>query len=263
MAQQSRAGRARSKKHPREAGSDHMMSGLLVCRKCNEHLQVRPRHDPNICDYVCKTRRNETVSTCDCPNVCSRDFEPLFLKAVTEDILSPKNTETAIEVVAQELGIPYEEQLSRLELIEKEILNLQKKQDRVMDAYEAGNYKLETFDRRIAPLRKQEDGLKESRIQAEMELGRDAAIVANPQMVMDFSKDMAKAIRHSPPKETKELIQRFVTCVWIEPRRATIVYRIPMPNDGLNPRATKRELALDGEPVSVRPTARGGPPTRG
>ena len=40
------------------------------------------------------------------------------------------------------------------------------------------------------------------------------------------------------------------------------MYRIPMPSDGPNPRATKHELALDGEPVSVWPTARAGPHER-
>ena len=182
----------------------------------------------------------------------------MFLKAVTEDILSPSNTATAIEVVSRELLIPYEEQLSRLALIEKEILELGRRQDRVMTAYEAGAYSVEDFTDRMQPLRKQEAELEEKKSQAIRELSRDAAMVANPQMVIDFAKDMSKLIKHSQPKERKELIQRVVTCVWIEPGRATIVYRIPMPSDGPNPRGTKRELALAGEPESFQPTARGG-----
>ena len=263
LAQQSRAGRARSQRHPREAGSDRMLSGLLKCRKCGATLQVRPRNDPSVCDYVCKTRRHETVSGCDCPPIHSWDFEPILLTAVTEDILSPTSMATAIEVVARELAIPYEEQRSRLELIRLELIQLEKKQNRVMTAYEAGAYTVEDFMKRMEPLRKQKAELEEKNTQANRELNRDAAIVAKPEMVIDFAQDVSKLIRHSQPKERKELIQRFVTCIWIEPGRATIVYRLPMPSDGPNPRATKRELALDGEPVSVRPTARGGPHTRG
>ena len=52
QAQRSRAGRTKAERHPREAGSDRMMSGLLKCRKCGENLQVRPRKDSSICDYV-------------------------------------------------------------------------------------------------------------------------------------------------------------------------------------------------------------------
>ena len=263
LAQQSRAGRARSQRHPREAGSDRMLSGLLKCRKCGATLQVRPRNDPSVCDYVCKTRRHETVSGCDCPPIHSWDFEPLLLKAVTEDILSPKSMATAIEVVARELAIPYEEQRSRVELIAKEIADLEKKKDRIMTAYEAEAYTVEEMRKRKAPLQQQKAVLEEKKTQANRELNRDAAIVAKPQMVIDFAQDMSKLIQYSQPKECRQLIQRFVTCIWIEPGRATIVYRLPMPSDGHNPRANKRELALDGEPVTVWPTARGGPHTRG
>ena len=258
LAHQSRAGRAKTATHPREAGTDRVMSSLLKCRKCKESLQARPTRDPDFCYYICKTRRNETVSACDCPNIHSREFEPMFLKAVTEDILSPSNTKTIIEVVSRELKVPYEEQLSRLELIEKEILGVEKKEDRVMTAYEAGAYTVENFTKRMDPLRKQKAELNGNKATARKELNRDAVIVASPQMVIDFAKDMSKLIQHSQPKERKELLKRFIQCVWVEPGKATIVYRIPMPSDGPNPRATKHELALDGEPVSVWPTARAG-----
>ena len=132
-----------------------------------------------------------------------------------------------------------------------------------MTAYEAGAYTVENFTKRMDPLRKQKAELNGNKATARKELNRDAVIVASPQMVIDFAKDMSKLIQHSQPKERKELLKRFIQCVWVEPGKATIVYRIPMPSDGPNPRATKHELALDGEPVSVWPTARAGPPTRG
>ena len=263
LAHQSRAGRAKTATHPREAGTDRMMSTLLKCRKCKESLQARPAKDSDLCYYICKTRRNETVSACDCPNIHSQEFEPMFLKAVTEDILSPSNTKTIIEVVSRELEVPYEEQLSRLELIEKEILGVEKKEDRVMTAYEAGAYTVENFTKRMDPLRKQKTELNGNKATARKELNRDAVIVASPQMVIDFAKDMSKLIQHSQPKERKELLKKFIQCVWVEPGKATIVYRIPMPSDGPNPRATKHELALNGEPVSVWPTARAGLGRRG
>ena len=252
LAHQSRAGRAKTATHPREAGTDRVMSSLLKCRKCKESLQVRPTKDPDLCYYICKTRRNETVSACDCPNIHSREFEPMFLKAVTEDILSPSNTKTIIEVVSRELEVPYEEQLSRLELIKKEILGVEKKEDRVMTAYEAGAYTVENFKKRMEPLRKQKAELNGNKATARKELNRDAVIVASPQMVIDFAKDMSKLIQHSQPKERKELLKKFIQCVWVEPGKATIVYRIPMPSDGPNPRATQTRKPPHGTAGNVR-----------
>ena len=56
------------------------------------------------------------------------------------------------------------------------------------------------------------------------------------------------------------MLKRFVKCVWIEPGKATIVYRIPLPNDAKRPQATELVLALD-EPVP--PTVHVSPHTRG
>ena len=263
LAQQSRASRAKPAAHPRQAGSEYTMSGLLICEKCRENLQIRPGRLPQFTSYICKTRRHDGVAVCECPNLNNRDFEQRLLKAVTEDILSPSNMEVATETVSRELKAPYEEQITRLELIDQELLKLERRQDRVMTAYESGTYTVEDYSRRIAPLRKSEAELKEKKAEAARNLDRDAATVANPQSVIDFAADMAKLIRHSQPKERKQLLKRFIRCVWIQPGKATIVYRIPLPGDGPNPGSTTHELALDGEPVSVRPIAHSGPPTRG
>ena len=69
LAQQSRASRTRQATHPRQAGSKHMASGLLKCRKCGKNLQVRPNQDPDPSYYICKTRRREGIAVCSCPNL--------------------------------------------------------------------------------------------------------------------------------------------------------------------------------------------------
>ena len=262
QAQESRAGRAKSNSHPRAAGSDRMLSEAMRCWNCGKTLQVRPRMDGS-CDYVCETRRYDGVLACPCPNIASKKFEPLFLKAVTEDILSPRNTASVIGIISRELAVPYKEKISKLELINEELLALEKKMERVMTAYEAGVYTVENFTKRMEPLRRQTAELLEKKAQVNHEINREAAIVANPQMVIDFAQDVSKLIRHSQPKEQKELLKKFIKTIVISPGKATVHYRIPMPRDGRNPRATKRELALKGEPVSFRPTAHMTPLRRG
>ena len=263
LAQKSRASRTKTATHPRQAGSEHMMSDLLRCKKCHGNLQVRPTRYPHLCYYICKTRRHDGIAVCDCPNLSNQDFEPRFLKAVTEDILSPSNLNAIIEAISQELKVPYEEQTARLELVEKEIMDVEQRQARVMTAYEAGAYTVEDYSKRIAPLRRLEIDLRGKKAEVSKDLDRDTAIVANPEAVIDFAKNVAGLIRHSQTKERKQLLKRFIRHVLIQPGKATIVYRIPLPGDGPNPGSTRRELALDGEPVSVRPIAHSGPWRRG
>ena len=263
LAQKSRASRTAKATHPRQAGSEHMLSDLLRCKKCHGTLQVRPTRYPHLDYYVCKTRRHNTIEVCDCPNLSNQDFEPLFLKAVTKDILSPSNMEAIIGAISDELKVPYDEQTARLELLDKEIINVEQQQARVMTAYEIGAYTVENYSNRIAPLREREAGLREKRSEVAKDLDRDAAIVASPQAVIAFAKDVSRLIRHSSPKETRQILKSFIRCVWIQPGKATIVYRVPLPGDGPNPGSTRRELALGGEPVSVRPIAHSGPHQRG
>ena len=263
LAQKSRASREKRTTHPRRAGSKRLMSDLLVCVKCNEILQVRPSQDPSECSYTCKIRRH-SPEDCECPILKSRDYEPRFLRAVVEDILSPRNIVAATEIISKELKIPYQEKQAAMDLIEKELTKLERREDRIKTAFEDETYDSEEYKRRMTPVRERKAELKAKQSEVRTEMGRDAAIVADPQGVLDFAQDMKKLLRHASPKEARQLLQRFIKCVWVEPGRTIIEYRIPLPNDGPNPGATRRELALrDGEPVSVRPTAQSTPHSRG
>ena len=51
-------------------------------------------------------------------------------------------------------------------------------------------------------------------------------------------------------KDRKQMLKRFIICVWIEPCKAIGVYRIPLPKDAKRPAAKEFVLALD-EPVDL------------
>ena len=52
------------------------------------------------------------------------------------------------------------------------------------------------------------------------------------------------------------MLNRFIKCIWIEPGKGTVVYRVPLPEDAKRPHATELVLALE-EPVP--PTVRVAP----
>ena len=177
---------------------------------------------------------------------------------VLEDILCDSNVEIALAKMSEELNAPYEEQQARQLSFENELLDLQQRQARIMEAYEKGAYTVDDYIRRITPLREAEAELKNKRTEAAGELDQ-AAILTEPQEVLAFTSRVADFIRNSPPKDRKQMLNRFIKCVWIEPGKGTVVYRIPLPNDAKRPQATELVLALD-EPVP--PTVRVCPPER-
>ena len=260
LAEQVMASKAPKIVHARQTGSVYMMSELLKCKICGKNLIVRPSKNQTSRYYQCRTRRNDSVEVCNCPNLNIQEFEERFLAVVLDDILCDSNVRTAMDKMSEELSTPYEEQQAHLLSVDDELLDLQKRQARIMEAYEKGAYSVDDYSRRITPLREAEAELRRKRSETAKEVDHRAAILTEPQEVLKFSSQVADLIRNSDPKDRKQLLRRFIKCVWIEPGKATVVYRIPLPKDAKRPQATELVLALD-EPVP--PTVRLTPQARG
>ena len=162
--------------------------------------------------------------------------------------------------MAEELSGPYEQQAEGLQAIENELLDVANRKARVMEAYEAGAYEVDDFTKRITPLRKTEADLKRRLADTAKATEHQTAVLAKPEEIIVFTSHVADFIKHSDPKERKQMLNRFITSVTIRPDTATVAYRIPLPMDAKRPGATKLVLALD-EPVP--PIARVTPHARG
>ena len=95
---------------------------------------------------------------------------------------------------------------------------------------------MDDYSRRITPLREAEAELRRKKSETAREIDHRAAILTEPQEVLKFTSQVADLIRNSDPKDRKQLLRRFIKCVWIEPGKATVVYRIPLPKDAKRPR---------------------------
>ena len=124
-----------------------------------------------------------------------------------------------------------------------------------MEAYEAKAYTVDDYKRRIAPLRATEAGLKVKSEEVAGELDHQTTVLARPEEVLQFASELSDFLENSSPKDRKQMLNRFIKCIWIEPGKGTVVYRIPLPKDANRPHATELVLALDGPvPPTVRLT---------
>ena len=254
--------------NPRQTASDYMLSSLLWCRLCGAKLTVRNNTTKGIAYYVCTCRKDDGIAGCQLPYINIEKFDKRFLEVVLDDIISPENVQGAMDHIASELSGPYEQQTATVLALEDQIRKVKDQQDRVMTAYEAGTYTVTDFARRMDPLRRTEAELEAKKKEAERQLDQQAAIIAQPAAVLEFARQVGEFIKHSTPKERKQVLKRFVKCVWIEPgktkkerAKAKIIYRVPLPRDAGKSKNSERELALGEEPVSpsalLSPHARG------
>ena len=119
-----------------------------------------------------------------------------------------------------------------------------------MHAYEAGAYSVTDFAKRIDPLRRSEADLTKKKAAAESDLNQQAAVIAKPQMVLDFAKDVGEFIRHSSAKERKQVLKKFIKTIWVYPGRVKIIYSIPLPRDAGKSGNSETEPGPEKDPVS-------------
>ena len=254
--------------NPRQTASDYMMSGMLRCRLCGAKLTVRNNTTKGIAYYVCTARKDDGIAGCQLPYVNIEKFDKKFLEVMLGDVLATENVQASMDHIASELSGPYEQQAATVLALEDQIRKAKEQQARVMTAYEEGAYTVTDFAKRMEPLRSTEAELVAKKKEAERQLDQQAAIIAEPATVLEFARQVAEFIKHSTPKQRKQVLQRFVKCVWIEPgkdkkeqARAKIMYRVPLPRDAGKSKNSERELALPREPVS--PSALLSPHVRG
>ena len=203
--------------NPKQTASEYMMSGMLLCRLCGAKLTIRNNTHKGIAYYVCTARKDDGVAGCELTYINIKKFDKQFLETLLEKILAPEHVQALIEHIASELSGPYEQQAAIVLALEDQIRKAKDQQVRVMTAYEEGAYPVTDFTRRIDPLRRAEAELEVKKQEAERQLDQQAAIIAKPETVLAFAKQVESLIKHSTPKQRKQTLQRFVKCVWVTP----------------------------------------------
>ena len=161
--------------HPRQAASDYMLSEMLQCGKCGKYLTVRHSNNAKYRYYICKTRTEDGVAVCNCPNLNIWNFEEKFLEALFDDILCTSNVKAVLSNMSKELMGPYEERNATVLAIEAQIKDVSARKSRIMDGYEAGAYSVTEYVERTAPLHTMEGDLQRQLERAQDEIDHQVA----------------------------------------------------------------------------------------
>ena len=248
--------------NPRHAGSENILSGLVWCRLCNYKYSYKQGsgRSKNYQYLKCTTRFENGIAVCDGPPVPADDFEQRFMKATLHDILTPENVNRLMEELQATSGNAHAEAMEKMQGLEKKLEEVSRREDRIIIAYEMEELSLEKYSERRRELKAMRASLEAAKESAIAGLGDEAAILENPQAVLDYTSEVNEFLRTAETSRCKTWIKRFIKCIWVEPGKATIEYSIPFPDGPGGRGITRREFDLAG-PVhsSVRP----GPPLPG
>ena len=170
------------------------------------------------------------------------------------------NIQLAIEELRPEEDNSHTAETKRLDDIEKRLENVSKRQDRLYLAFENEDISYERYTARNRELKDMEDRISVEREQARAAMGDQIIILESPDAVLEHVRNLNRFLRTEEPLRCRPWLKGFVKAFWIEPGKATIQYRIPLPKGSPHSGQTRSEIQLEKK---VIPSTRSRPPTRG
>ncbi len=261
MLQEMLKSRAPDVKHPRHAGSQHLLSEMVKCRQCgSSYTYATSSKDGKIYRYlVCDKRKNHGIEGCDRPWLPKDEFEALVMDKTLSDILVPSTIDPAIRELRRELGDPVTKARKEASDAERRMKDIDQRQDRIFMAYENGKVDLDRYSRRNKELEEAKALIMAEHQSAIASMGQDAIILDNPDTVLAYTQELAEFLRSEEKQRCRPWLQSFVKCIWVEPGRGMVRYKIPLPGGSRFAGQTRRTFEL-GE--KVRRSARSAPPAR-
>ncbi len=260
--QQKLRSRAREAVNPRTAGSEHLFAALVRCRQCGHSYtySITGRDREKHLYLVCSNRKENGVEACDSPWMPANEFEPMVIAEILDDLLVPEHTSHLIEEMRAESGEAVTKAEKQLEEIEKRLKDVERRQDRLLEAYEVGGVELQRYTARNREHEETKQRIKAERDNAMSAMDESSIILQNSEDVVGYTKELASFLSDEETSRCKPWLKTFLKCIWIEPGKGHLQYRIPLPTGGQFPGQTRRSFEL-GE--KVRRSTRSAPPTRG
>ena len=262
MVQRLLKSRAPNVKNPRHAGSEHLLSGMVKCRQCGSNYTYETAGQKRVIYryLVCDKRKNEGIAGCNSPRLPVDKFETLVMDKTLSDILVPGNTDQIIQELRAESEAPVTKAQRELDDAEKRLADIDRRQDRIFMAYENGEVDLERYGKRNRELEDAKSRIKAEHQKAEDTMDQGAIILENPSTVLAYIQELNEFLRSEEKARCKPWLESFIKCIWVEPGRGAVQYRIPLPGGSRFAGQTRRTFEL-GE--KIRRSTRAAPHSRG
>ncbi len=243
--------------HPRRSASSYLLSGVVKCRTCGKALSGQDSKSGQFAYYVCQSLMKQGSGSCDAPRLNARKFEGMIVDQIRENILTETNIRDLVRLVGEEMDGVAHEQRERLETVEAELAEVQRKMDRLWHAVESTDLEINDILPRLREHKERQEKLENAAEGARALLSERREVLDDVDAITAYAQDMREFLLKSDLTESRAFIRSFVKEIDVAPGRAVIRYSIPMPDDSRIPGRDTEEVALAGQVLSTIPY--GGP----
>ena len=122
--------------HPKRSSSPYLLSGLLTCEICGKAMTAAEAKSGRYTYYVCQSLLKRGSGTCKTPRLNARNFETLIVHEIRENVLTESNIRDLVKLLDEEMDGVAAEQRQRVESIEEELEDVNKRLTRIWQVIE-------------------------------------------------------------------------------------------------------------------------------
>jgi len=142
-----------------------------------------------------------------------------------------------------------------LDHIDEEIINMNRRLERLYDALETGKIGLDELAPRIQELRRRQEKLQVRKIEIECLLSDRRVHLASPGVVTAYVNDLRNLLANSPLTERKAFIRSFVREIKVTGANISVTYTLlPVPDDNVEDEAVLSTVHYGGRPCAIQRT---------
>lgn len=144
-----RESRAPSKTPPRLVNSPTLLAGLLKC-SCGCGMTIATGKGGKYRYYKCSRRKSQGNRDCASPNLPMDKLNDLVLEQLAQKIFAPERLQVMMEELRKRIRASKSGQQERIKEINRQIKQIEERQQRLLDAIETGTIELDEMTQRRA-----------------------------------------------------------------------------------------------------------------
>ena len=241
--------------HPKRTASHFLLSGIAKCGYCGKALVGHDAKGGNFSYYVCGTLLKKGAGSCPARYTNDHELESAVVNKIKEHILTRENLERLVCLVNEEMDSLSNEYRERLETVEQNVADINRRLERLYDILETGKVKYEDLMPRILQHKNRLEKLQETKAELELKLNERRIELADVETVKNHVEDLRNLLSESSLTERKSFVKSFVKDVKVTGKEVELAYTIPMPPRGvMEDKMPVLSIVQNGGPLWTRTT---------
>ena len=229
--------------HPRIAGSNHILSGLIFCGHCGRTMTAASAKSGRFVYYSCQRKLKEGKAGCSQKSLNAEKLEPCILDVIKVRLLTEGHLSKLLRMVCEELQDSGIEATEKLTFLKARLEEIESKQRKYFDLIESDSIPLADVAPRLKELRAAKEALLEQKTKLQDVTNNDPLLPPSASVVRTYVEDLQDTLRQGSVMHQKAFLRSFIKRIGIRDNEAEIEYTCPI---GLS-RGRKSEVLPIGQ----------------